>query len=72
MEHSLVWAADLGRLVYQSALGALEKKEHVLDELRARTAVLLAASSVATSFLGGRAVVAGASIVVVAAAAPEL
>ena len=58
---------DLERLAYESALGALEKQEHVLDELRARTGVLLAASSVATSLLGGRAVATGGSVVVVAA-----
>jgi len=55
---------DLERLAYESALDALEKQERVLDELRARTGVLLAASSVATSFLGGRAIAAGGSIVV--------
>jgi len=58
---------DLERLAYEAALGALEKQEQVLDELRARTGVLLAASSVATSFLGGRAIAAGGSIVVVTA-----
>jgi hypothetical protein len=58
---------DLERLAYESALGALEQQERVLDELRARTGVLLAASSVATSFLGSRAVGTGGSVVVVTA-----
>lgn len=58
---------DLERLAYESALGALEKQERVLDELRPRTGVLLAASSVATSLLGGRAVATGGSVVIVAA-----
>lgn len=58
---------DLERLAYESALGALENQERVLDELRARTGVLLAASSVATSLLGGRAVATGGSVVIVAA-----
>jgi hypothetical protein len=39
-------------LAYDAALRALDKQEGVLEELRARTGVLLAASSLATSFLG--------------------
>ncbi len=39
-------------LAYHAALRALDKQEDVLDELRARTGVLLAASSLGTSFLG--------------------
>jgi hypothetical protein len=43
---------DLARLAYESALRALDKQEQLLAELRARTGLLLAASSLAASFLG--------------------
>jgi hypothetical protein len=47
--------AELEQIAYDSALGALDKQEKVLEELRARTGILLAASSLAASLLGGRA-----------------
>jgi hypothetical protein len=40
------------RLAFDAALRALDKQESVLDELRSRTGVLLAASALAASFLG--------------------
>ena len=43
---------EFGRLAYDAALRALDKQESVLDELRSRTGVLLAASALAASFLG--------------------
>jgi hypothetical protein len=47
---------DLERLAYEAALRALDKQERVLEELRARTGVLIAAASLATSFLGQAAI----------------
>jgi hypothetical protein len=47
--------SDLERIAYESAVRALDKQEKVLEELRARTGVLLAASSLAASLLAGRA-----------------
>jgi hypothetical protein len=46
--------ADLEKLAYDSALRALDKQERLVEELRARAGVVLAASSLAVSFLGGR------------------
>jgi hypothetical protein len=43
---------ELSRVAYESSVRALDKQEHDLEELRARTAVLLAASSLAVSLLG--------------------
>jgi hypothetical protein len=43
---------EFERLAYEAALRALDKQESVLDELRSRTGVLLAASALAASFLG--------------------
>jgi len=43
---------EFERLAYDAALRALDKQERLLEELRARTGVLLAASSIAASFLG--------------------
>lgn len=48
-------AAEFERLAFEAALRGLEKQERLLEELRARTGVLLAASSLAASFLGQRA-----------------
>jgi hypothetical protein len=36
---------DLERIAYESAVWALDKQEKVLEELRARTGILLGASS---------------------------
>jgi hypothetical protein len=47
-------AGRLEHLAYELSLRALERQERVLDELRGRTGTMLAASSVAASFLGAR------------------
>jgi hypothetical protein len=44
--------ADLEKLAYESALRALDKQERLVEELRARTGLILAASTVAGSLLG--------------------
>jgi hypothetical protein len=63
-------STEFTRLAYDAALRALDKQEGVLDELRARTGVLLAASSLGTSFLGRSALDdAAAALVVIALAA---
>jgi hypothetical protein len=46
---------DLADLAYELSLRTLSQQEKILDELRARTGVLLAATAFATSFLGARA-----------------
>ncbi len=43
---------DLASLAFDASLRALDKQERLLEELRARTGVLLAASALAASFLG--------------------
>lgn len=48
-------AGELERLAYETALRGLDKQESLLEELRTRTGVLLAASSLAASFLGQQA-----------------
>jgi hypothetical protein len=58
---------DLERLAYESALRYLEVQERLVAELRARTGLLLAASSLAISFLGSPAAEAGRPLVVVLA-----
>jgi hypothetical protein len=45
-------AADLEKLAYESALRALDKQERLVEELRARTGLVLAASSIAASLVG--------------------
>jgi hypothetical protein len=45
-------AADLAEIAYEASLRRLDKQERLLDELRARTGLLLAAASLAASFLG--------------------
>ena len=45
-------AGELEKLAYEAALRSLDKQERLLEELRTRTGVLLAASSLAASFLG--------------------
>ncbi|MGZ8707744.1 MAG: hypothetical protein ACXW0R_10220 [Gaiellaceae bacterium] len=47
---------ELALLAYELSQRMLTQQEMRLDELRARTGTLLAASSVATSFLGPRAI----------------
>lgn len=44
-------AAEFEKLAYEAALRGLDKQEGLLEELRTRTGVLLAASSLAASFL---------------------
>ncbi len=44
--------ADLARLAFEASVRSLDKQEELLAELRSRTGLLLAASSLATSFLG--------------------
>jgi hypothetical protein len=48
-------ASDLEQLAYDLALRTLGQQERVLEELRARTGVLLTATAIVASFLGGRA-----------------
>jgi hypothetical protein len=45
-------AGEFEKLAYEAALRGLDKQENLLEELRTRTGVLLAASSLAASFLG--------------------
>jgi hypothetical protein len=47
--------SDFAEIAYESAQRALDKQEKVLEELRARTGILLAASSLAASLFGGKA-----------------
>jgi hypothetical protein len=42
----------LAEIAYESAVRALDKQERVLEQLRARTGIVLGASSVAASLLG--------------------
>jgi hypothetical protein len=48
-------AGEFEKLAYAAALRGLDKQEGLLEELRTRTGVLLAASSLAASFLGQQA-----------------
>ncbi|HMI82130.1 MAG TPA: hypothetical protein VK480_10115 [Solirubrobacterales bacterium] len=48
-------AGELEKLAYEAALRGLDKQEGLLEELRGRTGILLAASSLAASFLGQQA-----------------
>jgi hypothetical protein len=43
---------SLAQLSFEASLRSLDKQERLLDELRARTGLLLAASSLAISFVG--------------------
>jgi len=43
----------LEQLAYQEAKRAIDRQSNALDGLRARTGILLAAISLATSFFGG-------------------
>ena len=43
---------EFERLAYETARSSLQQQSTLLDEIRARTGVLLAASSLAASFLG--------------------
>lgn len=46
---------EFEKLAYEAALRSLDKQERLLEEMRARTGVLLAASSVAITLLGQKA-----------------
>ncbi len=48
-------ATGLEQLAYDLSMRALNQQENLLTEVRARTGLLLAATAVATSLLGGRA-----------------
>ena len=48
-------SGGLERLAFELASAALDRQERALDELRSRAGTLLAATSIATSFLGARA-----------------
>ncbi|HVY77560.1 MAG TPA: hypothetical protein VG898_03540 [Solirubrobacterales bacterium] len=48
-------AGELEKLAYEAAVRSLDKQEGLLEEMRSRTGVLLAASSLAASFLGQQA-----------------
>jgi hypothetical protein len=48
-------AGEFEKLAHDAALRGLDKQEGLLEELRSRTGVLLAASSLAASFLGQQA-----------------
>jgi hypothetical protein len=48
-------ATDFEKLAYETALRGLDSQERIVGELRTRTSTLMAASSVATSFLGQQA-----------------
>jgi hypothetical protein len=50
---------ELARVAYEAALRSLDKQDELLSELRARTAIVVAVSSVAASFLGEPAFVEG-------------
>jgi hypothetical protein len=60
-------AADLSELAYEASLRRVDRQEQSLTEVRARTGLLLAASSLAVSFLGRPAFDARPVIAVVAA-----
>jgi hypothetical protein len=47
---------SLEEIAYSASLRSLDKQEALLDELRSRTGILLAASSLAASFVGRAAV----------------
>jgi hypothetical protein len=65
--------SSLEQIAYESSLRTLDRQEALIDELRARTGLLLAAASIATSLAGrttlasiprGEVVVIGAAFVV--------
>jgi hypothetical protein len=49
-------AASVEELAFDLALDSLDVQRDVLTDIRARSATLLTASSIATSFVGGRAI----------------
>jgi len=65
-------ATSLDQLAYDLSLRALNQQENLLNELRARTGMLLAATAVAASLIGGRILDGDSSIIDVLAMAPAL
>jgi hypothetical protein len=65
-------SAELASLAFELSQKRLDKQETVLEELRSRTGVLLAASSLAASFLGNEAFGPGWEPLAVAAVAAFL
>jgi hypothetical protein len=59
---------DLERIAYELAVRALDKQERVLEELRARIGIVLGASSLVVSLLGGAAFDGPRSILLLAVA----
>jgi hypothetical protein len=57
---------ELARLAYEAALRRLDKQEESLREIRARTGMILAASSLGASFLGRPALDAEPSLLLLA------
>ncbi len=55
-EQELPDTSALAQLSYELSLRTLTQQESSLNELRARTGTLIAAASLATSFLGGAAI----------------
>lgn len=62
-------ATDLARLSYETAVRSLDKQESVLAEIRSRAGLLIAASSLAASFLGEPALREGSAVLALAAPA---
>lgn len=58
---------DLAQLAYDASLRSLDKQEELVAEIRSRTGVLLAASSLAASFLGEPALADGSALLAVLA-----
>ena len=61
--------ADLAQIAYEASLRSLDKQEEAVAELRSRTGLLLATSSLAASLLGERAIGDGSFALVLAALA---
>jgi hypothetical protein len=60
-------ATQLAKLSHEAAIHALDLQERGVEQLRARTGTLLAASSLTASFLGAQAIRRGSSIGTLAA-----
>jgi len=60
------------RLAYEASLRALDQQRRSLEELRARTGVLLAAAALSASFLGARALDRHASAIITSLAVVAL
>jgi hypothetical protein len=52
MQTPVALAAEYERLAFEAAQRALDKQERLLEELRSRTGILLAAAALGASFLG--------------------